>query len=207
MQARPRDEALPINQKGVSGEPCDDPSLGAADLAPHTEAPEWPATGRELGEAFGSIPTLVSVYCRHSTSLAADIISGGARLAIGFQDEVDDPLVELFFANFYRDLLVDGVVPDDRVLRNFWQASEAMRREKEENGEPGIKLRGAGIVLWTREALPLKRLRESEDHESWERRATVPALHEGGARSILGFDIRPYSALKLFTFAQRPKSL
>ncbi len=73
---------------------------------------------------------------------------------------------------------------------------EATRREKvTELGAYGGNLRGTGIVLWTREKLPLKRPRDSQVDASLERRVTVPPLHEGGARRILNCDIRPHPKL------------
>jgi hypothetical protein len=196
LQAKPEEPIVNGEPKIPPRDLCEDPSLRSSAIQPEAEAPERPARGMELGWACKSIPTLVSVYCNHSSSLAADIVSCGARLAIGFQDEVDNPLMELFFANFYRGLLADGELQMELVVKNFWRAMEAARREKaSESGAPGSNLRGTGIVLWTREVLPLKRPRDSEDNAGLERRATVPLLHDGGARSILECDIRPFPAL------------
>jgi hypothetical protein len=64
-----------------------------------------------------------------------------------------------------------------------------------EIGAQAGTLRGTGIVLWTREELPLKRPRDSEADASLERRVTVPQPHDGGARSILECDVRPFGAL------------
>jgi len=155
------------------------------------------ASGADLGKACGALPTLVSVNCYHSAALAADLVSAGVRLAVGFQDEVDNPLMELFFGNFYRGLLVDGELQRDQVVKNLWTAMEAARREKAT--DPGLastnNLRGTGIVFWTRDELPLKHPRETEGDTGGEKCVTVPAPHDGGARSMLECDIRPHSAL------------
>ncbi len=191
-----REGKIDLGQRDLRG--WADPGfyLQGRTTGPASDEMEYVASGAELGGACNSIPTLVSVNCFHSSSLAADVASHGARIAIGFQDEVDNPLMELFFANFYRDLLADGELQMDRVVRNFWRAMEAARREKAtEFGASGNSLKGTGIVLWTRDALPLKRPRDAEADASLERRVTVPALHDGGARGMLECDIRPWPAL------------
>lgn len=177
--------------------PCADLSLpGAAGIQLEVDRSERLASGTDLGRACNAIPTLVSINCYHSSALAADIVHYGARLAIGFQDEVDNPLMELFFANFYRDLLADGELQIERVVRNLWRAMAAVRREKaSESSAYGSKLRGTGIVLWTREELPLKRPRDFEPDASLESQVTMPPQDKGGARSILECDIRPFPAL------------
>jgi hypothetical protein len=155
-----------------------------------------PASGEDLGKACGTVPTLVSVNCFHSATLAADLVSYGARLAIGFQDQVDNPLMELLFANFYRGLLVDGELQLDRVVRNFWAAIEAALREKAmDPGLAGGNLRGTGVVLWARDELVLRRPRDPEGDTGIEKCVNVPPLNEGGARSILECDIQPFPAL------------
>jgi hypothetical protein len=195
LQAATKDITYTI-PNNLPQDPCADPSLAASAIQPEADHPERLASGVDLGITCKSVPTLVSVNCYHSSSLAADIVSYGTQLAIGFQDEVDNPLMELFFANFYRDLLADGELQLDRVVKNFWKAMEAVRREKAtEIGAPGSNLRGTGIVLWTREELTLKRPRDSEEDALLERRVTVPPLHDGGARSMLECDIRPFPAL------------
>ena len=174
LQAAAKDPSYTISNT-LPQDPCTDPSLPASAIQPEADHLESLASGVNLGTACKSIPTLVSVNCYHSSMLAADIVSYGAQLAIGFQDEVDNPLMELFFANFYRDLLADGELQLDRVARNFWKAMEAVRREKAaEIGAPGSNLRGTGIVLWSREELTLKRPRDSGEDALLERRVTVP---------------------------------
>ena len=175
---------------------CADPASRPAAESFDPNAAERLATGVDLGQACGLIPSLVSVNCFHSSTIAAEIVSHGAQFAIGFQDEVDNPLIELFFAHFYRDLLADGELQVNRVCRNFWKAFEAVRREKRtETGASGGSLRGTGIVLWTRAELELQRPRDSESDNLHEQRVTVPPMHDGGARSILEFDIRPFDRL------------
>lgn len=196
LQASVKKPGATAGPSVLSQDPCEDPSSRASAAEDETDLPDRIASGADLGRACKDGPDLVSVNCYHSSSLAADIVSHGARFAIGFQDEVDDPLMELFFANFYRDLLADSELKTDRVVRNLWRAMEAARREKAtEISASGGSLRGTGIVLWTREELPLKCPREYEADNSLKDQVTVPPVDKGGARSILDFDIRPYPAL------------
>jgi hypothetical protein len=197
LQASPKELASPVEVKPLAQDPCADPSMPLSAIKRATDHPEKLVSGADLGKAIKNRPTLVSVNCYHSASLAADIVSYGAQLAVGFQDEVDNPLMELFFANFYRDLLADGEVQIERVVSNLWGAMEAARREKAtEINRSGGNLLGTGIVLWSREELPLKRPRDfGESDASVENRVVVPTLDKGGARGILDCDIRPFQAL------------
>jgi hypothetical protein len=122
LQAKPKEPTAIAEAKALPQEACKDPSLPASANQPEVDPLEKPVSGVDLGEACKSVPTLVSVNCYHSSSLAADVVSYGSRLAVGFQDEVDNPLMELFFANFYRDLLADGELQMDRVVKNLWRA-------------------------------------------------------------------------------------
>jgi hypothetical protein len=196
LQASAQEFASSEEPNALGQDPCADPSLPASAIQSEADHPERLASGTDLGRACKAGPTLVSVNCYHSSSLAADIVSYGAPLAIGFQDEVDNPLMELFFANFYRDLLADGELQIGHVVRNLWRAMEAARREKVTKiSASGGNLRGTGIVLWTRDELPLKRPQDFEADASLQNRVTVPPLDKGGARSILDCDIRPFPAL------------
>lgn len=177
----------------IPQEPCADPAQPPSQSKENEDSPEVPVSGEHLGKALKDGAVLVTVNCYHSSSLAADIVNQGAKFAIGFQDEVDDPLMELFFANFYRELITDGELQNNQVVRNFWKAMEAARREKA--GVERGTLRGTGIVLWTQEQLPLECPPEDGPVKSLEANVPIPALSDGGARSILDFDIRPFPAL------------
>jgi hypothetical protein len=195
LQTSAKDSTSFAEPNALTQDPCTDSSLVPA-IQSEVDRPEKLVSGADLGKACKTNATLVSVNCYHSSSLAADIVSCGAQVAIGFQDEVDNPLMELFFATFYRDLLADGELQIERVVRNLWRAMEAARREKAtEISTSGGNLSGTGIVLWTREELPLKRPRDFEVDASLENRVTVPPLDKGGARSILDCDVRPFPAL------------
>lgn len=196
LQASAKKPASSAEPSALPRDPCTDPAMSVSSTDTGADLSERLVFGADLGKACKAGPNLVSVNCYHSCSLAADIVSYGARFAIGFQDEVDDPLMELFFANFYRDLLDDGELQTDRVVRNLWRAMEAARREKAaEISASGGNLRGTGIVLWTRDELPLKRPRDYEADTSLKNLVTIPALDQGGARSILDCDIRPFPVL------------
>lgn len=189
--------AAPLDTSTTStAAPGADPSLAQPVTPTGAEDSEYAVAGVDIGKACGFLPTLVSVNCYHSSSIAADIVAHGAQFAIGFQDQVDNPLMELFFANFYGDLIADGEVRPERVVTNFWGAIEAARREKATaSGASRSNLRGTGIVLWSRSELSLKRPRDSVADALVERRVSVPPLHDGGARSILDCDIRPFPVL------------
>ncbi len=89
-------------------------------------------------------PALVSSNIYYSAArIGALAVAGGAEAAIGFQDELDDALMELFFANFY-----------DAWHRLKWDLLEAFTFAlavlKGKNGE--ITPTG-GIVLWSDRSL------------------------------------------------------
>jgi hypothetical protein len=90
-----------------------------------------------------SKPEIVSFNMFNSSArLAAFSVGLGARAAIGFQDVVDDRLAEIFFVNFYLN------------LRQWkWCILDAYRQTMRELRCYRDKLRGTGIVLWTRESI------------------------------------------------------
>jgi len=83
-------------------------------------------------------PVLVSCNFYNSGSrIAAMIAAEGADAAIGFQDEIDDRLAEIFFARFYFSW---------RTLN--WDLLRAFRETL-----TGVHLGGAIVVLWSRRSL------------------------------------------------------
>jgi hypothetical protein len=92
--------------------------------------------------AAGTAPALVTYNIYNSSDIAALTVNAGARAAIGFQDEIDDALAELFFASFYR-----------AWQESEWDVLEAYRQTWSSLAPESRKLRGTGIVLWSGEAL------------------------------------------------------
>ncbi len=149
----------------------------------------------QLAEAC-RLAELVSVNCFRSSLLAASMVDTGARFAIGFQDEVDNPLAEMFFAALYRELLGDGSLHPNRVLRNFVKALEFVRRlEKAEREDADGGFRGTGIVLWTREEVELNCGEELCLETEPDQPVSVPSKSEGGLARIMTCDIRPHDVL------------
>jgi hypothetical protein len=84
-------------------------------------------------------PMLVSLNLFNSASRVASlVVANGAGAAIGFQDEFEDPLAELFFATFYREWNKHGW----RTHAAFRDAMATLRARPE-------GLQGTGIALWT----------------------------------------------------------
>lgn len=90
----------------------------------------------------GGPPQLVAFNIYNSSVGAAEAVKSGAGAAIGFQDEIDDSVAELFFASFYGEWKRSGW--------NLLYAFNAMRRNL---GGHANKMRGTGIVLWTNRPL------------------------------------------------------
>lgn len=101
----------------------------------------------ELGTLLNAAPTrkpqLVSCNIYYSAArLCALAVAGGAETALGFQDEFDESLAEIFFSNFYYawrksdwDMLVAFVIACN-ILR-----------------EQPRGLSGTGVVLWSKRSL------------------------------------------------------
>jgi hypothetical protein len=83
-------------------------------------------------------PRLVAFNIYNSVLGAAAVVARGAGAAIGFQDEVDDSLAELFFASFYSELRLS----EWNLLRGFQTAWLNL-------GAHAAKVRGTGIILWS----------------------------------------------------------
>jgi hypothetical protein len=88
-------------------------------------------------------PALVSCNIFHSGALICSlIVAGGASASIGFQDEFDDALIELFFASFYSNW-----------QRFNWDLLEAFRYACDAVKSQPQGLMGTGIILWSERSL------------------------------------------------------
>jgi len=88
-------------------------------------------------------PMLVSFNCHHSAPrLAAMAVAKGARLAIGFQDRVNDNAAEQFFACFYEGWRESG-----------WDALAGFIKGREYAGDALGGRHGGGVVLWADHSL------------------------------------------------------
>jgi len=88
-------------------------------------------------------PCLVCCNFYNSAArIAPLLIAAGVCDAIGFQDEVDDVLAELFFSNFYLGLRLS----EWNLLDAFTLACERVRMASD-------RVTGAGIVLWSNRSL------------------------------------------------------
>ncbi len=84
-------------------------------------------------------PLLVACNIYHSAArIGPMIVAGGTQAAIGFQDEFDDALAEMFFGNFYHAWRVSNW----DLLAAFLIACQILRAQPR-------GLSGTGVVLWT----------------------------------------------------------
>lgn len=113
-------------------------------------------------------PLLVSCNIYNSAArLCALMVAEGAGAAIGFQDEFEDRLTELFFTNFY----LAWRLTDWNLLHAFQFACEALRKEPR-------GLVGTGMVLWSERSL-LQPLSSPETvNEPRKRRGAVSSVTE-----------------------------
>jgi hypothetical protein len=137
----------------------------------------------------GVCPFLVSFNFYNSAArVAALAVARGARAAIGFQDEIDDAMAELFFANFY-----------ECWRENNWSLRAAFEQVWETMGSAAGKLRGSGIVLWSAESLLLqpKPAATPEDIKSRRETKNVPlkGTGDGGADGLLIVDVEPHRTI------------
>lgn len=97
-------------------------------------------------------PMLVSYNFYNSAwPLASKTVDKGAAVAIGFQDEIDDAIAEIFFARFYESW-----------ERSGWNLVSAFRESLKSLQEYSAKLRGTGIVLWSGTSLlPFAKMSQS----------------------------------------------
>lgn len=132
-------------------------------------------TAAEVAEALtsGQIkPLLVSFNFYNSAwSLASETVSRGAVAAIGFQDEIDDALAEIFFSSLY-----------EAWERSEWNLMTAYREALRALDEYAVELRGTGIVLWSASSfLDWAKQPSSEKRSQAEtllRAASTPDLNE-----------------------------
>lgn len=88
-------------------------------------------------------PALVACNFFYSAQrIGALAVAEGARAAIGFQDEFDDALTELFFCNFY-----------DAWRRLNWDTLEAFKFACDALKNQPAGLTGTGVVLWSDQSL------------------------------------------------------
>lgn len=114
--------------------------LSGPDGEPKLESPDAVATAVTAGPTK---PLLVSYNFYNSAwPLASMTVDKGAAVAIGFQDEIDDALAEIFFARFYESW-----------ERSSWNLLSAYRESLKSLQEYSAKLRGTGIVLWSATSL------------------------------------------------------
>lgn len=87
-------------------------------------------------------PVLVGCNLYNSASrICALAVAEGAGAALGFQDEFDDSLAELFFSTFYQNWNSDW-----RMLEAFQTACQVLRDQP-------ANLHGTGVVLWSDHSL------------------------------------------------------
>ncbi len=107
------------------------------------------ADAERLGEivnAGSPRPELVSFNLFNSAARMCPLaVAGGAGAAIGFQDEIDAHLAEVFFASFYRAW--------SGLARGNLLAAFAYAFEKTRELPKSLRMRGSGIVLWSATSL------------------------------------------------------
>lgn len=125
------------------------------------------------------------------------IVAGGAEAAIGFQDEFDEALAELFFGNFYHAWRASNW----DLLAAFLMACQILRAQPR-------GLSGTGVVLWTarsflqssvekHEAFQLPELGDLELAMRREKANVIQPNHaefakdEAAARNLLPVEIEP----------------
>lgn len=140
----------------------------------------------KLVNAADQKPLLVGCYVYNSAArICPLIVAGGAAAAIGFQDEFDDTLAELFFASFY-----------EKWVRFDWNTLEAFRLACDELRAQPKGMVGTGVVLWSERTLVKPKSEASRKIESTmlsEKSSliTLDDLPGKDARSILKVDIKP----------------
>ena len=105
--------------------------------------PEEPTSSEDLASALvppGSHPWLITLNLYYSSArTAVECVRQGAFAALGFQDEVNDELAELFFQEFYRAWHWE---PDGVDLPHAFEVAWKALRGRSSD------LYGTGIVLW-----------------------------------------------------------
>ncbi len=143
-------------------------------------------------------PLLVACNIYHSAArIGPMIVAGGAEAAIGFQDEFDEALAELFFGNFYHAWRKSNW----DLLAAFMMACQSLRAQPR-------GLSGTGVVLWTsqsflktatekNEAFQLPDLGKLEQEMRLEKSNVIKpddaelAKDEAAARELLPIEVEP----------------
>src|SRR5262249_6321030 len=101
----------------------------------------------------GRKPALVSFNIFFSAArICAATVAAGAGAAIGFHDEFEDSLSELFFSNFYE------------AWRRFnWDTLEAFSFACDALKKQSTTLTGTGLVLWSERSLIKKETAATRD--------------------------------------------
>ena len=121
-----------------------DPNIDVPDgyLLSHDDGTADPVPALELARLVNAgtrKPQLVACNFYHSAARTAALCVGeGAGAAIGFQDEFEDSLTELFFANFYRAWRLS----EGDLHEAFQLAWNVLRNQPR-------GLAGTGLVLWS----------------------------------------------------------
>ncbi|HLA79009.1 MAG TPA: CHAT domain-containing protein, partial [Vicinamibacteria bacterium] len=130
-------------------------------------------------------PLLFACNAYHTAArISALAVAEGCQAAIGFQDEFDDGLAEMFFTSFYAawSRLEHDPLP---AFRWAWNDLRARRRD----------LKGTGIVLWTARSV-LDRPAPARAASGAERAQESPSeVREGNARDLMDVEARPCPSL------------
>lgn len=151
-----------------------------------------PADALTLGNALTADgkhqPLLVVFNLQNSAARTAPMtVAAGAQNAIGIQDTIDDALVELFFAAFYR-----------AWRRNGWNTHLAFQASWQSMRAHAAALSGTGLVLWSDRQLVTNRT--ARVHPTAEKAPVwLPAKRLKSADEILKVDVKP---LKELNYAQ-----
>ena len=148
----------------------------------------WDLAG-ELNPQAAPGPRLITFNFYNSAArIAALAVARGAGAAIGFQDEIDDALAELFFANFY-----------ECWRANKWQLLGAFEQVWTTMSSATGKIRGSGIVLWSAQSLIGEPKAAPEFMNDLRRSKSAPLISSGTAdgsfRDVLVVDVKPHAVV------------
>lgn len=158
-------------------------------------------SAEDLAKALASRdcrPFLVAFNCYNSAShLASRAVCHGVHYGVGIQDRLDNPLLEKFFANFYRTWieLDTAAAPEKRgnplhLLKAFWTSILTLQ------GQSNFGY----VVLWSDAPLRgyFKDLYDSLKTDPREKRESKPAKPTAGAvddDDTIEVDVRPFRDL------------
>ncbi|HZI49226.1 MAG TPA: hypothetical protein VFD75_15635, partial [Pyrinomonadaceae bacterium] len=129
-------------------------------------------------------PALVSFNIFFSAArIAAATVAAGTGAAIGFQDEFEDALSELFFTNFYE------------AWRRFnWDTLEAFNFACDALKKQSATLTGTGVVLWSERSLISQKTVATSDIKTFisdkEKPLTLADLPDQDARKLFSIEIK-----------------